>query len=265
MSGDGNSRKSSEPTGDPDAASRRADLIDPAGGTRRALPAAAASAHWRPVADFDYRRSGPRAVIWAVPAVAIYRLRAAALKDLGLKDNDIITYSGTATPKLEAITPNASTPYIAAYCDLRQGPTVLEVPQAGPDGSLYGQVVDVWQFTIADVGPSGLDQGKGAKYLLTPPGYRGPVPDSYLHVASPNYRIALAFRSVRAEGKAAADAYAYAKRLRMYYLKDAANPPAQRFFDPLHIRYPTRPFMTSGISTIFTTSSASSRSSSRTS
>ena len=177
-----------------------------------------------------------------MPGVAIYRLRAAALKDLGLKDNDIITYSGTATPKLEAITPNASTPYIAAYCDLRQGPTVLEVPQAGPDGSLYGQVVDIWQFTIADVGPSGLDQGKGAKYLFTPPGYRGPVPDSYLHVASPNYRIALAFRSVRAEGKAAADAYAYAKRLRMYYLKDAANPPAQRFFDPLQIRYPTLPF-----------------------
>lgn len=194
--------------------------------------------------DFDYQIKYQRAfeaIIWAVPAIAIYRFRAAAINDLGLKDNDIIAYSATATPKLEAITANASTPYISAFCDLQRGPAVLEVPEAGADGSLYGQVVDAWQFTIADVGPSGLDKGKAAKYLFTPPGYKGQIPDGYLHVASPNYRIAFAFRSVRAEGKTAADAYAYAKRLRMYYLKDAANPALQKFFDPLHVRYPTLP------------------------
>jgi hypothetical protein len=34
----------------------------------------------------------------------------------------------------------------------------------------YGQVVDAWQLTIADVGPSSVDQGKGAKLLFAPPG-----------------------------------------------------------------------------------------------
>jgi len=197
------------------------------------------------ITDFDYQIKYQRAleaIIWAVPAIAIYRFRGAALKDLGLKDNDIIAYSATATPKLEAITANASTPYISAFCDLQKGPAVLEVPKAGPDGSLYGQVVDAWQFTIADVGPSGLDKGEAAKYIFTPPGYDSPIPDGYLHVASPNYRIAFAFRSVRAPGKTAEDAYAYAKRLRMYYLKEAGNPPSQTFFDPLHVRYPTLPF-----------------------
>src|SRR5262249_32775008 len=108
------------------------------------------------VKDFDYQIKYQRAfeaVLWNRPAIALYSLRRAAFTDLGLKDNDIITYSGTATPKLEAITANSSTPYIAAYTDLRKGPVVLEVPIAGPDGSLYGQVVDAWQFTIADVGP----------------------------------------------------------------------------------------------------------------
>lgn len=57
-------------------------------------------------------------MIWAVPAIAIYRFRAAALTDLGLKDNDIIAYSAPATPRLEAITTNASTPYISSFCDL---------------------------------------------------------------------------------------------------------------------------------------------------
>jgi hypothetical protein len=73
-------------------------------------------------------------------------------------------------------------------------------------------VVDAWQLTIADVGPAGVDQGKGGKLLFTPPGYKDAIPAGYMHVPSPNYRIALAFRSVPAPGKSAADAYAYSKQ-----------------------------------------------------
>lgn len=197
------------------------------------------------VKDFDYQIKYQRAfeaVLWNMPAIAIYSFRRAAFADLGLKDNDIIAYSAPATPRLEAITANSSTPYIAAYTDLRKGPVVLEVPVAGADGSLYGQVVDAWQFTIADVGPSGLDKGKGGKYLFTPPGYKGAIPKGYLHVASPNYRIAFAFRSVRAPGKSIEDAFNYAHKLRMYYLSEATSPPRQRFVDPANQRYATLPF-----------------------
>ena len=134
------------------------------------LPPAGATAS---VKDFDYQIKYQRAfeaVLWNMPAIAIYSFRRAAFKDLGLRDNDIIAYSGTATPKLEAITANSTTPYITAFTDLQKGPVVLELPVAGADGSVYGQVVDAWQFTIADVGPSGLDKGKGGKLLFTPPG-----------------------------------------------------------------------------------------------
>jgi hypothetical protein len=197
------------------------------------------------IADFDYQIKYHRAfeaMLWSMSALAIYSLRRAAFDDLGMKDNDIITYSAPATPMLEAITANSVTPYIAAYTDLRQGPVVLEVPAAGPDGSLYGQVVDAWQFTIADVGPSGLDKGQGGKFLFTPPGYADAVPAGYIHVASPNYRIAFAFRSVPAPGKTVADAYRYSQKLRMYFLAQAGSPPPQRFVDPAHQRYPTLPF-----------------------
>lgn len=197
------------------------------------------------VRDFDYQIKYQRAfeaVLWNMPAVAIYSLRRGAFTDLGMKDNDIIAYSAAATPELEAITPNSVTPYIGAYTDLRKGPVVLELPVAGSDGSLYGQVVDAWQLTIADVGPSGIDQGKGGKLLFTPPGYSDAIPDGHVHIASPSYRIALAFRSIPAPGKSAADAHAYAQRLRMYYLSEADNPPPQRFVDPINQRYPTLPF-----------------------
>jgi len=49
---------------------------------------------------------------------------------------------------------------------------VVEIPEATDKASLYGQIVDHWQLSIADVGPSGIDKGKGGKILLTPPGYR---------------------------------------------------------------------------------------------
>ena len=197
-----------------------------------------------PTGDLEFQVKRQRAmelVWWAAPAVAIFRFRAAAFEDLGMKDNDIIAYTQVATPKLEAITANSSTPYIAAYTDLRRGPVVLVLPAAGPSGSLYGQVVDAWQFTIADVGPSGLDKGTGATLLFTPPGYKGKVPAGYLQVKSPNYRIAFAFRSVIGKGMTQQDAVNYAHRLRMYYLSEAANPPEQRFVDPSEDRYATIP------------------------
>src|SRR5277367_1105411 len=180
-------------------------------------------------------------VLWSLPAVAIYRFRAAAFQDLGLKDNDIIAYSVPATPRLEALTANSTTPYITAFTDLKRGPAVLEIPPSGSDGSLYGQVVDAWQLTIADVGPSGLDKGKGGKYLFTPPAYEVKIPAGYIHVSSPNYRIAFAFRSIPAPGKTPSDAYAYSKRLKMYYLSEASNPPEQKFVDPYKQRYATLP------------------------
>jgi hypothetical protein len=78
--------------------------------------------------------------------------------------------------------------------------------------------------------------------LFTPPGYQGTIPQGYIHVASPNFRIALAFRSVPAPGKSVADAYRYAQKLRMYYVSEAGNPPKQRFIDPINAHYPTLPF-----------------------
>lgn len=194
------------------------------------------------ITDYEYQIKYQYAFqtsLWAMPAMAIYRMRASALEDIGAKDNDILTWSGTALPNLEGLTVNSSTPYIEAQSDLQHGPVVLEVPASSSDGTLYGQVVDAWQFSIADVGPSGLDKGKGAKYLFTPPGYKGEIPKGYLHVASPNYRITLAFRSIVTPGKTQKDAYNYAHKLRMYYLSEAGNPPQQKFIDPLHKRFAT--------------------------
>lgn len=71
--------------------------------------------------------------------------------------------------------------------------------------------------------PCGARPRQGRQVFAdAPPGYSEPIPAGYLHVPSPNYRVAFAFRSVPAPGKSTNDAYHYSKRLRMYSLSEAA-------------------------------------------
>jgi hypothetical protein len=197
------------------------------------------------VSDLDVQVAYQRAfeaVLWAMPASAIYRFRVGLLQVPGMADNVI---AATVTPlatKQAFITPNQTTPYTTALSDLRSGPVVLEVPAKTDKVVLYGQVVDAWQATIAGVGPVGEDRGAGGKYLFLPPGYGGPVPDGYFAVRSSTYRIVFAFRSIQLGGATAADADAYTRLLKMYPLSEAANPKPTRFVDLRPYTMQTLPF-----------------------
>src|SRR5262245_56847719 len=181
------------------------------------------------------------AVVWSQPAVAIYGIRRGMLEGLGMKDNEVLAMSRPLMARHEVLTANNTLPYIVANADLRSGPVVLEIPAATATGALYGQVVDAWQESVADVGPSGRDQGKGGKYLFLPPDHKGAVPDGYFVVPSSTYRIQFAFRSIKLSGATDADANAYAKMLRMYPFSDAASPKPTRFVDAFDRRWSTLP------------------------
>jgi hypothetical protein len=192
-------------------------------------------------AQVAYQRAF-EAVVWAMPASAIYRFRVGSLEIPGAADDVVLAYSGPLTQLTEAITGNTVTPYIAANTDLRNGPTVVEVPAKNDKASLYGQIVDAWQVTLADVGPAGADKGAGGKYLLIPPGYNKTIPSGYFPIHSGSYRILMAFRSVAAPGATDAEAYAYSKTLKIYPLSQAAAPPPTKFVDPISIPVHTLPF-----------------------
>jgi hypothetical protein len=119
---------------------------------------------------------------------------------------------------------------------------VLEIPAKTDKTVMYGQIVDAWQVTIADVGPSGEDKGAGGRYLLIPPGYKDSIPTGYIPIHTESYRLAFAFRSIALPGATEAEAYSYSKTLKMYPLADASSPKPTRFVDPSGKRYPTLPF-----------------------
>jgi hypothetical protein len=192
-------------------------------------------------AQVAYQRAF-EAVVWAMPASAIYRFRVGVLEVPGMADNVVIANPGPLTQSTELITANTVTPYICEFSDLRKGPLVLELPAKTDQASLYGQIVDAWQVTLADVGPTGLDKGAGGKYLLIPPGYTQAIPSGYFPIQSGSFRIGMAFRSVPAPTASDVDAYAYSKTLKLYPLSEAANPAPTKFVNVLGVPVHTLPF-----------------------
>ncbi|TAJ14335.1 DUF1254 domain-containing protein [Marinilabiliaceae bacterium JC017] len=99
---------------------------------------------------------------------------------------DVGIYIEPGAGKSEAIglTYNTESVYATAYTDLlKDGPTVVETPP-----NVLGMVDDTFMRFITDLGNAGPDKGKGGKYLLLPPGYKGEIPEGYFVYECPTYR-----------------------------------------------------------------------------
>lgn len=92
---------------------------------------------------------------------------------------------------------------------------------------------------LEDAGPFGADKGAGGKYLILPPGYKDKTPDGYIAIQSETFAGYALFRSNLPSHSEAdiAKAAAYGKRLKVYPLSQAANPPETRFTDAKDILY----------------------------
>src|SRR6195952_2888254 len=177
-------------------------------------------------------RRAVEAVIWGMPLVNTDAMRQAYFRDVGATYNDICFFSKPADWRFQVTTPNASTNYVYFNFNLKDGPVVFEIPAAVGAG-LLGGVLDAWDVTIAGVGPEDENKGQAAKSLLLPPGFNGDAPAGFIAVRLPTYNGYSLLRAIPA-GSTDADvaaALALVKKLRVYPLAQAANPPEQRFID----------------------------------
>jgi len=185
-------------------------------------------------------RRAVEAVIWGMPAVNAELLYQAMVQAKG-DFNQIVYWSRLADWKNQTLTPNPDTIYVFPFFNTKDvGPMVLEIPPAGEGadgGSITGSVDDAWQTALEDVGPAGVDKGKGGKYLILPPGFKGKAPDDCIPLASLTYTGFVILRSNLTSGSDAdvAKAVAYGKRIRFYPLSQAANPPPTTFVDAIDV------------------------------
>ena len=180
-----------------------------------------------------YRRA-VEAAIWGMPIVN-FDLMYQAMARLNGTFNQIVYWSRLPDWKNQTLTPNPDSIYLMPFISTKDvGPVVLEIPPAD-DGTIVGSVMDCWQAAIEDVGPAGVDKGKGAKYLILPPNYKEKVPDGYIAMPSDNYQGYALLRSILKSGSEAdtAKAVAYSKRIRIYPLAQAADPSPTTFVDAI--------------------------------
>ena len=126
------------------------------------------------------------------PALSMKGMIEGVVRDYGTHSSSHIAVTADRLDsKALWLTGNTESIYSMLVFDLKaDGPTVFEVP-----GGLMGPVDDANFKFLFDIGPTGMDKGKGGKYLILPPDYEGDVPDGYWVFKSPTYRV---FSFVRA-------------------------------------------------------------------
>jgi hypothetical protein len=186
-------------------------------------------------------RRAVEAVIWGMPAVNFDRMYQAMVHDAkgGEGSNKVVYWSRPLTWKNQTLTPNPDTIYFMPFFNTKDvGPMVMEIPPADA-GSITGSVDDCWQTAIEDVGPAGVDKGKGGKYLILPPGYKEQVPSGYIPMPSETYE---SYALLRSNLKSTNDAditaaVAYGKRVKVYPLSQAAHPSDTQFIDAIDVLF----------------------------
>ena len=166
-----------------------------------------------------------QAYLWALPIASMANYQYYHEQVFGLQRGELLEME-SLEDKLYVLTANDTTPYIVATADLtKTGPMVIELPA----GATAGMVDDFWQRPITDLGLPGPDKGKGAKYLITPPGYAEENPSGYLVFQSPTNNI---FYGTRLLDSDPATANALKAKVRTYPYEDRANPPENEFPSP---------------------------------
>ena len=172
------------------------------------------------------------AAVWAMPLMN-FKFYRDALANAGVGPNDVGYFSKLQNWKFQTATPNNTTPYILTCWNMKDGPIVIEIPPSTVDVGIFGTLMDAWQRPIDDVGALGRDKGKGATYLLVPPGYNGPLLPKALVYEQRTSNGFVVLRPIikGATSENLAKAADFVKQMKIYPLSKVENQPEMKFVD----------------------------------
>lgn len=149
--------------------------------------------------------------LWALPAMNCVAMRDGSAKAFDPGYNVMPIWRERLDPKTLVTTPNSDVIYAMAFLDLKKdGPMVVEVA-----AGLQGILDDFWQRPLTgpltesglglpspdgkrwfgDVGLVGPDGGKGGKYIVLPPDYKGTEPTDGFVFRSRTYGVFIFWRA----------------------------------------------------------------------
>jgi hypothetical protein len=177
-----------------------------------------------------------QAYLWALPVLSMYGMKEGSEKVFGKGYNVLPIFKERLNAKTLITTPNSDVIYALGYLDLKDdGPLVIDVPPG-----MQGILDDFFQRPICsekeiegkiwcgDVGLPGPDRGRGAKYLLLPPDYKGSVPDGYFVLRSRTYGVFVFWRGFFQDPKQLTEPVKVMEQTKIYPLgKEAGAKPMQ--------------------------------------
>jgi hypothetical protein len=174
--------------------------------------------------NLDFSR-GVEAFLAGMPAASVYAV-CEGISQAGVKRNGGIAITEELMDARSLfLTANSTTVYVIMCLDLKNGPVVADVPP-----NVLGPIDDAYFRFVSDVGLTGPDRGKGGRYLVVPPDYKGEVPKSGYFVAkSPTYSNALFYRAFVQNGDVEAAVKNVKAHARIFPLAAVAHPPAAAF------------------------------------
>src|SRR5579871_5959056 len=114
--------------------------------------------------ELDYQRA-VQAYIWSTPLVSMTTWRNREGQVYGANQPNDFVVLRSLKEKRGIVTANLTTPYIFNFGTVKNGPLVVDYPA----GETAGGALDFWQRPSADLGLTGPDQGKGARYIFVGP------------------------------------------------------------------------------------------------
>jgi len=170
--------------------------------------------------DFQH---GFQAFMSGIQIASMDALRKGIL-EFGPANTTAVLFEELMDSKAFFLTANTTSVYMLSWLQLKDEPMVIETP---PD--VLGIIDDHWFKYVADFGRLGPDKGKGGKFLIIPPGYKGAIPKGY-HVARTNtYGNWVIWRGFQVDGSPKPAVEATKKNFRIYPLSKKDNPPKMKF------------------------------------
>ncbi|TWU28890.1 DUF1254 domain-containing protein [Novipirellula artificiosorum] len=124
------------------------------------------------------------------------------------------------------LTPNTTSVYMVAWLEMKDEPYVIETPP-----NVLGIIDSHWFHYVADFGNAGPDKGKGGKFLILPPGFKGDVPDGYHVAQSDTYGNWVIWRGFQVDGDPKPAVETTKRIFRMYPLSQKDSPPKMNFIN----------------------------------
>lgn len=175
--------------------------------------------------NLDYQRA-VQAYLLALPVVNQAANRNGILA-MGPANTTVPIWEQLVDSRTVELTANDNTPYTWFWIDLRHGPLVIEAPP-----KVLGFVDDMWYHWAGDIGFTGPDHGKGGKFLILPPDYKGDVAKGYFVVRPGSFSVWAGWRSFLVDGDPKPGVDLVKKVTKIYPLSGAGKlPPPVKFVD----------------------------------